>query len=383
MADEQGILNTLVTKLPELTGLASSNGPFFFGVFLVIISLIVMFKKENKHMGVFYSVSGIAFMGLATFSFINTESAEKIYPYRITLTNLPKNSEIHLPITDPRMYRDNITTSVTGSSVQVAILSDVKLEPSRQFAVHLLTPITDDNGDDTGFKQNLGKLAVPFNGKALGIYNLQGAEQSDSAFEEDGDFSDPTRYEFIEEGFQDASIGSGFFDTLGAVVVGNAFADDSTVSLSATRESSGDIPPLIIYYRKSADGNAIVNILESTPAKSVVKGSELDDVSNAIWVGKDVPTEIIDAIVSGMLQKNIPIRSISHFDNPDAKTNIIEIGTSKRSRKNDLITEIKVSEFIEQHHALQTEYLKEQQAVAAEVIETDKEINRKLRKQAY
>ncbi|ASJ76616.1 hypothetical protein [Granulosicoccus antarcticus] len=378
MADEGGVLETLVEKLPELTGLASTNGPFFFGVFLVIVSLFVMLKKDSKHMGIFYAVSGIVFMGLATFSFINTQSTEKIYPYRITLTNLPQNSEIHLPLTAPRMYRDNISTSITGSWVQMAILSDVKLKPSHHFAVHLLTPVKDGEGNDTGFKQNIGLLDVPFNGKALGIYNLKEVAQSNSGSGEDGDFSAPVQFEFIEEGLQNASQESSFLDMLGSSVIGSAFAADSGMTLSTTGAYGSPSPPLVIYYRKSADGNAIVDVLDSTKVESVVNVSDLENETNAIWFGKGVPAAIVNEIVYGMLEKRIPIRSISHFENPDSKTNIIQIGTSERSSQNDLVTESMVAEFIEQHHAQQAEDQKQEEAIAKGARQVEESINRTL-----
>lgn len=383
MADASGFLGTLTEKLPELTGLASSNGPFFFGVFLVIVSLFVMLKRDNKHMGIFYAVSGIAFMGLATYSFINSQNAEKIYPYRITLTNLPKNAEIHLPLTAPRMYRDNISTSITGSWVQLAILSDVKLKPSSSFAVHLLTPVKDEQGNDTGFKQDVGKLAVPFNGNALGIYNLTEVGQSDSSSDEDGDFSAPVQFKFIEEGGQNASVGSRVLDTLGSAVIGDAFADNTGSTPIVADVYDSPIPPLVVYYRKSADGDAIVDVLESTPAESVVKGSKLQEVTNAIWIGKQVPADIIDTIARGLLEKQIPIRSIGYFDNPDSKTNIVQIGTSQRSSTNDLITESMVAEFIEEHHAQQREDLVAQEAIAEEVRQVEENINRTLKNLKY
>lgn len=383
MADETGFWNSLVGNLPELTGLASTNGPFFFGVFLVIVSLFVMLKAGNKHMGIFYAVSGIVFMGLATFSFIETRSAERIYPYRITLTDLPRNAEIHLPLTAPRMYRDNIATSVTGSSVQVAILSAIKLDSSSRFAVHLFTPVKDDEGNDTAFKQNIGKLAIPFKGKAFSIYNLKQVDQSDTAFEEDGDSSPSLQYEFIEEGLENTSLGFRVFDTLGSVVLGSAFADDSGTTPSVTGAYGSPIPPLVVYFRKRVDGEAIVEVLDSTPAESVVKGSDLEDGSNAIWIGKDVPAEIIDDIARGMLEKQVPLRSISHFENSDSKTNIIQIGTSKRSSQNALLTESMVAEFIELHHAQQNEGQKEKKAIAEKVELLEESINRTLKQLKY
>lgn len=384
MADEGGVLDTLVVKLPELTGLASTNGPFFFGVFLVIVSLFVMLKRENKHMGIFYAVSGIAFMGLATFSFITTKNAERIYSYRITLTDLPENADVYLPETVPPMYRRDISTSKTGSLIEVAILSDVKLEPSSRFAVHLFTPVKGEDGNESGPKEDSGKLVVPFNGKALSIYNIIQVDQPNSISEENGDSSAPSQFEIIEDVLQSASLSTGVFDTFGSAIIGSAFADDnSDLAQTGTGAYGIPIPPVVVYYRKSSDGNAIVDVLESAPVESVVKGSDLEGESNAIWIGKEVPAEIIDDISRGMLERRIPIRSISHFENPDSKTNVIQIGTSQRSIQNDLVTESMVAEFIEQHHAKQAEDLKEQKAIAEEVRQVEESINRTLRELKY
>ncbi|MGQ7846730.1 hypothetical protein ACUNV4_19765 [Granulosicoccus sp. 3-233] len=217
----------------------------------------------------------------------------------------------------------------------------------------------------------------------MSIYNLTQVDQPEPALEEDGDAAAPVQFEFIEEGLQSTSLRSTILDTLGSAIIANAMADNTGTSPSSPGIHDSPIPPLVIYYQKSADGDVIVDMLKSTQTESVVKGSDLEGGSNAIWIGKEVPTRIIDDITRGLLDRQIPIRSISHFQDPDSKTNIIQIGTSRRSSQNDLVTESTVAEFIEQHHALQTEDQKEREEIAEKLKEAEDNINRTLQQLKY
>jgi len=68
------------------------------------LSIIVLYTRKRLHMSVFYAVAGVAYMALATQSYLNDKRSDRIYAYKFTITEIPKNVNVRLAASSPWMY---------------------------------------------------------------------------------------------------------------------------------------------------------------------------------------------------------------------------------------------------------------------------------------
>jgi hypothetical protein len=355
-AESSGIdLVQMINNVPAWTDLAARHGPFFFGVFLVIVAFALIVLDKIRWYYFFVAVCGILFMAWASLLF-----GKPIHAYTIRIDNLAKNQSVALTDSVPRLYRHNLVHDVERDSyhVDLVTVSPVKLEKGRELEVIIVEARTLTKPDNTTEVVTIKyQAAIHFKGEAYSTYNLQRIESKD----EEG----AVRYKLakntwteerrnVSAWFQDllcpiAHAEEMRYDVLPYSSFRNQIAQAGTGSLrvqgTAGTVNEGDPGMTIIYRERPADQGKVRSALSKKGIRYLIETGKRPEACNAVWVGREVPGEAAELIGNALLAEGVELRYFGYFSDPGAKTNIIQIGHSKDSINNNSITREDIATF--------------------------------------
>jgi hypothetical protein len=125
----------ILEKAPEWSDVAVRNGPFFFGVFLVLVAVALILLNKNRYISSLFAVCGIALMVWA--SLLYSGIFGRIHAYLMRINNLTKDHQLVLTDSPPLLYMHNLMydTAREAYHVDLATISPVKLNQGHTFKV--------------------------------------------------------------------------------------------------------------------------------------------------------------------------------------------------------------------------------------------------------
>jgi len=371
VADSIDILN----KVPEFSDVAARHGPFFFGVFLVLVAVILILLNKNRYISGLFAVCGVLLMVWA--SLLYSGIGNPIHAYTMRLSDLKKNHLLVLADSVPRLYRHNIVHDLERDSchIDLAAISPVKLEKGHNFKVIIKEKSILKNPDGTdNISYIKHKLTLPFKGEAHSVYHLEPVVNEDEEGMEG--------YQIVKQFTSEKD--EGVADWLQAFRATVAHASDSKqpivfsplvvpvaeseVYMPSRRstilaaEESDTVHVSVIYFKKAADKGRVETGLTRKQIPYVIKYSSTRNPSNACWIGIDVPSDVAQRIGLALLSEGVNLRYFGYFSNLDTRTNVVQISYSKRNANNENITKNDVLAFTKQIRANQhAEQLQRQQ----------------------
>jgi hypothetical protein len=107
--------------------------------------------------------------------------------------------------------------------------------------------------------------------------------------------------------------------------------------------NAGGFEPVVVYYYRSADGDALGDALKQKGIAFRSVRSKLTVSSNAIWIGEDVPEDLARATADSLVKAGMRLRYLGPFVPRGFKSNRIEIGYSSTFSGRDLLTSEQVA----------------------------------------
>ncbi len=92
------------------------------------------------------------------------------------------------------------------------------------------------------------------------------------------------------------------------------------------------------YYRKAADGSAVLDVLTELDVPHVVRQVTLDTPVNAIGCHPDTDPDLVRTLARRLIRAGVPLRSIREFSNPEGKPNRFDIFTARLRGETRLLT---------------------------------------------
>jgi len=322
------VFSAALDRTPEFTELAAQYGPFFFGVFLVLISVVLLFLNKNKTIVNLFSVCGVLFMVVATFQY--SSRGEQIHAYTMTIDNLTKDDTLVLKDSPLRIFRHNrvYDTAQDSFSVDLLTVSPIKLVEGMSFNIMIKRAQSLIQSDGVE-KISYSKYIVPirFKGTYDSLYTLKGIEDEEEGFSGfqivANSIESHRRFSYLESFFMSA-------------------ANASDLSLNTEDEDNVEI----IYFQSAIDKNKIVTALSSVGLRFGVTKSRMQKPANAVWVGKNVPSDVVKTIGESMLKQSIEIRYFGGFRNMHTKTNVVQIGYSTKNKNKKIVSKADIDSFI-------------------------------------
>lgn len=99
----------------------------------------------------------------------------------------------------------------------------------------------------------------------------------------------------------------------------------------------GGFEPVVVYYHRSADGDALLDALNDNGVTFRSVQSKLRVPSNAIWVGEDVPEGLARAVAASLVKAGMKLHYLGPFVPRGFKSNRIEIGYSSTFSGRDVL----------------------------------------------
>jgi type II secretory pathway pseudopilin PulG len=97
--------------------------------------------------------------------------------------------------------------------------------------------------------------------------------------------------------------------------------------------------PTIQYFTKTADGNAVVNALQSGGFGFVKVPGQRTAATNCIWIGDAVSDADAKAVALALIRAGVQLRSIRRFRNGSGpNANLIEIGSDPALKNTPALT---------------------------------------------
>ncbi|MGO9121881.1 MAG: hypothetical protein ACLQPD_30250 [Desulfomonilaceae bacterium] len=336
----------------EWASTANNYGPFFFGVFLVVLAFALIILDKNRWICLLIAVCGILFMAWASLLFSGI--GRPIYAYTMRIDNLAKNHSLALTESVPRLYRHNVEHDTEGDSyhVDLVTVSPVKLEKGYEFRVIIKEGRTLMKPDGTTELSDIKyRLIIPFKGEADSTYDLQPIESKD----EEG----LVRYKIAKNTCTEErkNISSWLQRFLSPIAHANEIPRHVPVSTSSFTQQiaqsgaesvrgdgtakvfrEGDTSLNVIYFERPADQGKVRKALSTAGISYAIETSLGTDPTNAVWVGREVSSKVAERIVKSLLAEGVDLRYFGYFRDLDAKTNVVQIGYSESNANNNTIT---------------------------------------------
>jgi hypothetical protein len=333
----------LLNRTPEFTELAARHGPFFFGVFLVLVAVILILLNKNRYISSFFALCGVLFM--VTASLIYSGFGSSIHAYTMRINNLAENDLLALTDSPPRLYRHNRIHDLDSDSyyIELVTISPTKLEKDHSFKIIIKEAQTLERSDGTQkisyIKYN---VMIPFKGKAHSNYEL---ERMGNANEEEESSGGYKLVEYLTNNTQSAALS--FFQNSFVSEVNAGEVSHSLGGLpNMVAEESNDENIEVIYFKRSADHEKVTSALKNTGITYGIKQSRLSKPINAVWVGVDVPSSVVENIGNSLLKEGVDLQYIGYFKYRNTKTNVVQIGYSGKNSKQKLVSQENIELFV-------------------------------------
>jgi len=353
----------LLEKTPEFSEAAFRYGPFFFGVFLVTVSFVLVLLNKNRYFACLFGLCGIGAMAWA--SLLYSGIGNPIQIYTMCIGDLSEGQEIALTDSAPLIYRHNhIYDKDQGTyHVNLASISPVKLKADHPFQIILKEKVELQRASgDKIFSVIKHKLAIPFTGRHNCYYELQREN-----IEEEGSIS----YKLVDVSNR---MQIGFVDFL----IPKVFADNHSTGniVSVTGDTiDGEEQINVVYYKRSADNEVVKDALDEINVQYLTKKSNGGKPVNSVWVGAEVPADLAKKIGLQLLAEGIELKYFGYFTHQETNTNIVQIGYSKYNENTELVHKEDVISFAGR--------LQQASKVSQELNEQKKTINKKTQKIIY
>ena len=374
-------IGTVLNHTPEFTELAARHGPFFFGVFLVLVAVVLVLLNKNRYITSLFAVCGILFMVSA--SLIYSGIGSPIHAYTMRIDNLTENDLLVLTDSPPRLYRHNRVHDLERDSyhVDLATISPNKLEKGHSFKIIIKEAQTLKRPDGTQTVSYIKhRVSVPFKGEPYSIYALERIEND----EEEGlggykivekqttDTQAPALAFFQNNFIPEANAGEvaqPFFlqESLVIRLAQSESITSPSVSQSFVAEESSTGNVEVIYFKRPADREKVTSALSNVGITYGIIQSRITNPINAVWVGVDVPSQVAKSIGESLLEEGVELRYFGYFTYRDTKTNVVQIGYSKTNAKEKPVSQGNIELF--------SDGLKTQQANAQMQQKKEKLIN--------
>lgn len=360
-ANTTDILNTTLNRVPEFSELALQYGPYFFAVFLVLIAVGLLCLNKSRSMVLLFSVPGILFMVVATYLY--SVRANPIHAYTMQIDGLTKSDTLGMPDTPMRIYQHNIVRDFGRNTFKVGLIavSPFKLEGELSFNVYITREKKVERPDGTeGISEQIYIVSLPFRGAPHSSYSIMGIDDEEEGF---------MGYEVTENqiiGFNESKFIESFF-----ISTANAQQQQVPWVVSSRQEQNIKDKTEIIYYKSLVDKDKVSSVLSSAGLDYGITNSKNNKPVNAVWIGKDIPSETVKLIGELLFENDIKLRYFGYFKNQNAKINIVQIGYSSKNKNNDVISTEKFEEFLESFEKRESEdyNLKNQQKEIGTLIQ--------------
>lgn len=98
--------------------------------------------------------------------------------------------------------------------------------------------------------------------------------------------------------------------------------------------------PIIQYFAKSTDSDAVTKALQSGGFEFVRVPGQRAEATNCIWVGSAVSLGNVKAVATALVRAGVPLRAIRQFrESSGPKANLIEIGADRTLENAPALTE--------------------------------------------
>ena len=345
---------------------ALDQGPFFFGIFLVLVAVVLILLNKNRYISSFFAVCGILLMVWASLLYSGIVSPS-INAYNMRIDNLQENHRLVLTNSPPRLYRHNrvYDTESETYSIDLITVSTAKLEKGYSFTLILKEIVVFSKPDGTSESKTIKqKINLSFEGDPSSTYELR--EISTEEEEGLGNYElvanvseEPKRISpaFLWSLFREARANEAREqdDSSLSSVVRLAQANAGDVSAPApdsgseqTKHDATDIT--VIYFERSVDQGKVSEALVDSNVDYVIKRSSSSKLTNAVWIGVDVPSDLAERIGSSLLSKGVDLKHFGYFTYPDTKTNVVQIGYSRLKATDNSVTRSDIVAFTEELH---------------------------------
>jgi hypothetical protein len=162
--------------------------------------------------------------------------------------------------------------------------------------------------------------------------------------------------------------------------VGVEHHSPNRVALAADDSTSAKFN--VIYFERPADEGKVKTAL--TKAKipyAIQKTATTGRPVNAVWIGVDIPSDVVERIGMSLLNERVDLRYFGFFFHPDTKTNIVQIGYSQANANNSSITSDDVLSFTKQFRDKQDALQKEKEEQHEAYEKMQKRLQQQLQQQ--
>ena len=367
-------LEKLINKIPNWVVFAEQHGACFFGIFLIVLAVILVLFKGDKTVPIILTVAGL--LSIAFYLIVDTGIINTTYVYTMKINKFTINNDLALTDTSPPLYRTNRMHDIEQDLYHIDLItvSPAKLKEGHSFKVIITENKIFTMADGSQKSSDLKfEPAIPFDGKPNGIYEIQ---KKESAGEEG-------IYEYIIVPAQSNIKNETVHSTKILLPISTAYAEDiipqdfslsiQTIRLAQTIhiysdkqatdlliEEKDETQSKIIYFEKSSDESKVRSAFAKANITYAVQKSKLAPPSNAVWIGIDVPVELAEKVGKALIEEGIGLQYFGFFESREANINVIQIGYSQKSNNNEIITYQKVSAFAQQLGAIQEAQQKSQ-----------------------
>lgn len=348
----------LLSHVGEYTKEAVENGPFFFGVFLVLVAVGLIILNKNRFITGFFAIFGVSFMAVA--SVIYSGVVEPIHAYLMRIDNLPKDHLVVLASDSaPRLYRHNRNYDAERESyyIDLVAISPERLNKGHPFSFIVKESTKLKNSDGEEFKRYVKHtVSIPFNGESKSAYVLERLGS-----DEEGGLGG---YKLAKHTTPDIQISnSSFFEYsfFPVVQAGNSKVQvtqpqaesyqPETKRISAKEENI--VNTEVIYYQRPSDKEKVTSALSKLGISYGIKSSNISNPINSIWIGKEVSSEIVEKIGKYLLEEDVDLRYFGNFMYRNTKTNLVQIGYSRHKANNMPVSLADIEAFVEELQAEQ------------------------------
>jgi hypothetical protein len=367
MSENYDIYINLINNVSKWSEDAARYGPCFFGVLLIVSAVILTLLKRNKIITISMTIVGLIAIVIAIITGIGI--LKPTYVYTMRINKLASSNILALTDSLPQLYRNNrvYDTEQDSYHIELVAISLVKIMEGHPFKV-IITEDKIFTMDDGSRKPSRIKYEpiIPFNGKPFSIYEIQKKESTDEegidkyiivpvpAIAKRKTKQPIVSFFSISKAFAGNQVRQNIFPSsspINLAQITHTSSDGQTTHRPA--EESGETICKIIYFEKSSDEAKVRSALSKADITYAVQKSKLDQPSNAVWIGTDVPANLVKKIGKSLIEEGISLRYFGFFESRSANTNIVQIGYSQKSVENEIITSDHVLAFAHQLSAMQ------------------------------